>query len=76
MEKKMRTTWQKFALRPIAAMVGLLFASCGTQATLAAQPVPAPGVGTASQAGTTTQTGSGPNTVSLTTFWLFKPTTF
>jgi hypothetical protein len=41
-------------------MVGLLFASCGTQATLAAQPVPAPGVGTASQAGTTTQTGSGP----------------
>ncbi len=56
----MKIARQKNALRPIAAVVGLLFASWGTQSAMAAQPVPAPGAGTASQAGTAAQTGSGP----------------
>ncbi|MFA5171448.1 MAG: outer membrane beta-barrel protein [Sulfuriferula sp.] len=54
----MKITRQKYALRPIAAIVSLLFASWGGQPVMAAQPDTVP-AGTASQAGTAAQTGSG-----------------
>lgn len=60
--REVATSRQKFAVRPIVAMVGLLFASLGGQSVMAAQPDTAPGVGTATQAGegpVTTRTGVG-----------------
>lgn len=54
----MNTSNQQYALRPIAAVVGLLFATWVAQPVMAAQPATAPGAGTATQSGATTQAGT------------------
>lgn len=72
---------QKYAVRPIAAMMGLLFAAWGVQPVMAAQPDTAPGAGTATQTGpgpvngtATTRTGIGaPDTTATSPVNVIQP---